>query len=121
MIIRGPETVRGRELEGSHGGKGAYYVRTLLEKEFSSSLKHVRDLTLRGYSSIGEHLHLGDEELYYVISGEGTMIVDGEEQPVGPGDVVLTKSGSRHALQNNGESDLRILVVCADWEGKGLS
>lgn len=113
MIIKGPKTSPGQELEGCHGGKGSYFVRTLLENGFSSSLKYVRDLSLHGHSSIGEHLHLGDEELYFVIAGEGAMTVDGEEQPVGPGDMILTRSGSRHALQNNTENDLRILVVCA--------
>ncbi len=113
MILQGPATIPGQEAESSHGGKGGYFVRTLLEKEFASSLKYVRDLSLHAYASIGNHKHTGDEEIYFIISGRGIMVVDGEEREVGPGDIVLTQSGSSHALRNLGAEDLRIFVACA--------
>jgi oxalate decarboxylase/phosphoglucose isomerase-like protein (cupin superfamily) len=77
MIFNGPSTIAGQKGEGSHGGKGKYFVRTLFTKEFESSLSYVRELVLEPGSSIGIHEHEGDEEIYYVISGSGVMIVDG--------------------------------------------
>ena len=88
-------------------------MRTLLEQEFESGLAYVRELVLRGHSSIGIHAHEGDEEIYYVVSGRGCMIVDDEKSPVKPGDVVLTLSGSSHGLVNESEEDLKIFVACA--------
>ena len=113
MILGTPETVPGEQGRESHGGKGEYFVRTLLDQVPDSAFKYVRDLTLFPGSSIGNHLHSDDEEIYFIISGSGVMIVDGEERVVGPGSAVLTQSGSHHGLRNKGTEDLRIFVVCA--------
>lgn len=113
MLLRGRENVKGEKKESSHGGKGAFIVRTHFEKEFESSLSYIREIILKPDSSVGIHRHEGDEELYYIASGKGVMIVDGEEQNVKPGDVVLTKSGSSHGLRNTDEEDMIFFVACA--------
>ncbi len=113
MIVKGPATTAGEWGRNSHGGNGEYFVRTLLTTEFKSTLKYIRDLTLKAASSIGVHPHRDDEEIYFVISGHGTMIVDAEEQAVGPGDVVLTYAGSSHGLRADRGEELRIFVACA--------
>lgn len=115
MIIRGPKNVSMEALESSHGGKGTYRVRTLMTKEFSSPMKYIRELRLDPGSSIGMHPHIGDEEIYYVISGCGTMVVDGETAELSTGDVVLTKSGSSHGLMNHSEAELVIFVACSAY------
>lgn len=115
MIISGPKTIPMDEQTASHGGEGTYRVRTLLTTEFDSSLKYIRELRLAPGSSIGIHPHIGDEEIYYVISGGGTMIVNGEQAEVSAGDVVLTKSGSSHGLLNNSAEELTIFVACAKY------
>jgi mannose-6-phosphate isomerase-like protein (cupin superfamily) len=114
MIIGTPEEIPGTQGSESHGGTGEYFVRTLLDGVPGSSFKYVRDLILYPGSTIGLHPHTGDEEIYFVISGRGVMVVDGEERMVGPGSVVLTQSGSHHGLRNEGEEDLRIFVACAE-------
>jgi mannose-6-phosphate isomerase-like protein (cupin superfamily) len=113
MILGTPDTAPGERGHNSHGGAGEYFVRTLLEDVPGSAFKYVRDLTLYPDSSIGEHPHAGDDEIYFVISGTGIMVVDGQEQRVGPGAAVLTLSGSSHGLRNEGGEDLRIFVACA--------
>ncbi|HBY97750.1 MAG: cupin domain-containing protein [Ardenticatenaceae bacterium] len=113
MIIGTPETVAGNKAQFSHGGDGSYFVRTLLDQIPGSSFKYVRDLHLYPGSSVGDHLHSGDDEIFFIISGTGIMTVDGEARPVGPGTAVLTKSGSRHGLRNTGTDDLRVFVCCA--------
>ena len=113
MIVRGPATIPGEWARDSHGGEGEYFVRTLLTTEFMSPLKYVRDLTLRAGSSIGVHPHDNDEEIYFIIAGRGVMVVDGVEQRVAEGDVVLTYSGSSHGLRADPDTNLRIFVACA--------
>jgi mannose-6-phosphate isomerase-like protein (cupin superfamily) len=113
MILGTPDTVVGQQSSESHGGRGKYSVRTLLEEVPGSVFKYVRDLTLYPGSTVGIHPHSGDEEIYFIISGTGVMVVDGEERVLGPGSAVLTQSGSCHGLRNEGIDDLRIFVVCA--------
>ena len=79
----------------------------------SAALKYIRELILQPGSSIGLHAHNEDEEIYYVLSGSGIMIVDNEEKEIACGDIVLTKSGSFHGLNNHSSEILKIFVVCA--------
>jgi mannose-6-phosphate isomerase-like protein (cupin superfamily) len=60
-----------------------------------------------------EHYHTQAEEVYYVLDGHGEVRIDGETQPIGPGDLVEIVAGQRHKLWQRGESDLILLVTCA--------
>jgi uncharacterized cupin superfamily protein len=112
MIVRGHANRDEEHGSSSHGGVGDYRVRTLFQDEFGSRFAYTRELVLPAGSSIGVHEHTGDEEIYYVIAGEGVMIVDEEREKVRTGDVVLTRSGSRHGLVNDSGQDLKIFVAC---------
>ena len=61
--------------------------------------------------SIGEHRHGDDEETYVIVDGSATMVVDGSEIQVGPGDVIVNRVGGTHGLRNTGESPLRLVVL----------
>jgi mannose-6-phosphate isomerase-like protein (cupin superfamily) len=54
------------------------------------------------------HYHAHTDEFYYVIAGDGTMTLDGEEMELHPGVVVYVPRGVRHKAQG----DLTVLVVC---------
>jgi redox-sensitive bicupin YhaK (pirin superfamily) len=114
MILRGPATTEAIEVHHVHDGEGSALTRRLFAREdFSSGLLFCHDSWLQPGSSYGEHGHRGDEELYYIIDGTGLMQVDGEARDVGPGDAILTKSGSRHSLRNTGSTPLKVLVIGA--------
>jgi uncharacterized cupin superfamily protein len=117
MIIGTPETVPGEHSEAYHGGAGPYFRRTLLSDIPGSAIKYVRDITVPPGTIIGEHGHVGDEELYFIVSGTGIMVVDGEERVVGPGSAILTLSGSAHGIRHQGTEDLRLFVVCVQAMG----
>jgi len=112
MIVGSPKEIEGTLGCCSHGGTGKYFVRTLLDRTATDGFKYVRDLTLYPGSTIGLHPHELDEEIYFVIEGEGTMVVDLEERRLEAGAVCLTPAGHSHALRNDGDKDLRILVAC---------
>ena len=61
-------------------------------------------------ASIGEHLNDKDE-IYYILSGRGELMLDGDYREVGAGDAILTRRGSRHGLRQSGDEDLVIFVV----------
>ena len=118
MILGTPETFPGERAQESHGGSGGYFVRTLLDSPPDSAFRYVRDLILDPGSSIGDHPHEGDDEVYFIISGSGVMQVDGEQRSIGPGSAVLTRSGSHHGLVNTGTLDMRICVACASCSAR---
>lgn len=59
------------------------------------------------------HLHHGQEELFYIIEGRGTLRVAGKELPVRQGDVIVTPPGPDypHQLINSSDAPLRYLSV----------
>ncbi|WP_057918006.1 cupin domain-containing protein [Lysobacter antibioticus] len=69
-----------------------------------------RQRSLHPGASIGEHTNDKDE-IYYVLSGRGELMLDGHRRQVGPGDAILTRRGSRHGLRQFGDADLTIIVV----------
>jgi mannose-6-phosphate isomerase-like protein (cupin superfamily) len=54
------------------------------------------------------HYHERTDEFYYVIAGQGTMTVDGEEIELHAGVVVYIPRGVKHKAKGN----LTILTVC---------
>jgi len=49
--------------------------------------------------SMNYHSHMHRDEVWVVLSGEGTTIVDGMEQHVSVGDVITMQAGCRHTVQ----------------------
>ncbi len=59
------------------------------------------------------HLHRVSEEIYHVVGGHGLMQLGDEEFAIAPGDTVLIRPGTAHAVCNTGEEPLRLLCSCA--------
>ena len=59
------------------------------------------------------HLHHGQEELFVVLEGEGTLRYDGDEFPIRAGDAILTPPGpdTAHQIVNTSEKELRYLAL----------
>ena len=53
-----------------------------------------------------------EDEVYYVISGRGTIRVADEDRPVKPGSLVFVAAGAEHRFHSI-EEDLRVLVFWA--------
>src|SRR5256885_16585631 len=54
------------------------------------------------------HCHARTDEFYYVIAGDGTMTLDGEDVELHPGVVVYVPRGVKHKATGA----LTVLVVC---------
>src|SRR3954451_22089233 len=59
-----------------------------------------------------EHFHRASEEIYHFVSGEGRMRLGDREGGVGPGDPLVTPSGTRHKLWTPGGEPL-VLLCCS--------
>ena len=93
---------------GTHNGGG----QTVGYSFFKSvpDLKLVfRKRALKPGSGIGLH-EQKEDEIYYVLSGRGSMTLDGKTVEITPGTAVLTRTGSSHSLKQVGGEDLVIMI-----------
>ncbi|WP_082607315.1 cupin domain-containing protein [Lysobacter sp. Root983] len=97
------------EQPGPHEGQGRTTAYPFFEQAADFDLVFRQRALHRG-ASIGEHRNDKDE-IYYVLSGRGELMLDEARREVGPGDAILTRKGSTHGLKQLGEQDLVIVVV----------
>lgn len=92
-----------------HGGGGATTAEPLFGDVAGLDLL-LRKRVLPAGAGIGLHRHDKDE-IYYVISGRGRYVLDGVLYEVSAGDALLTRAGSSHALYQQGEEALVVLIT----------
>ena len=91
-----------------HSGPGRSTGYNFFEK--AAGFKQVfRKRVLHPGAAIGYHPQKEDE-VYYVLSGTGTMQMNGSEFPVKAGDAILTRPGSSHGLKQTGKDDLVLII-----------
>ncbi len=66
-------------------------------------------VTLNSGHRMNYHSHEHRDEIWNIISGKGSVIIDGMEQKVKPGDVVTMAAGCRHTVI--AETDLEMIEV----------
>ena len=98
-----------RQQPGPHGGAGTTTAYPFFADAPGLSF-FFRKRVLHKGAGIGMHQHDKDE-VYYVVSGKGRYIMDGTIRDVGPGDAMLTRTGSTHSLMQDGAEDLVILLA----------
>ena len=93
---------------GTHNGGGQTVGYSFFSKVPKLGLIF-RKRALKPGSGIGLH-EQKEDEIYYVLSGTGTITLDGKTVNVTPGTAVLTRTGSSHSLRQTGSDDLVILI-----------
>ena len=63
------------------------------------------------------HSHPNGEEVIYIISGSGRVLVSGEVEPVAPGTCVLFPQGAVHMLHNTGGEEMKVVCFFAPPTG----
>ncbi len=109
-------------------------MRWILQRELGANLVFFHEVRIPPGKTEGTHRHIGSEELYYIVEGQGIAYL-GEyddpalphmpvversifgvgtrrvrELPVGPGHVIYTKSGGIHGIRNPGATPLRFVA-----------
>jgi mannose-6-phosphate isomerase-like protein (cupin superfamily) len=103
-------------------------MRWVLQQEFGASVVFFHEVTIPPGVTEGTHQHIGSEELYYVVEGNGTAYMGENDDPeldqryaivdrdifgiglkrcrkvdVEPGSVIFTKSGGIHGIENTSQ------------------
>ena len=101
-----------RPMANYHGGEGtAQYRRALDGDVFLTNWAYMDHLLLPKGASDGAHRHLGVEEVYYVLNGDGEARVAGETVPIHKGDAVPVVMNESHSFVNNGTGDLEFMII----------
>jgi mannose-6-phosphate isomerase-like protein (cupin superfamily) len=58
------------------------------------------------------HYHRKAEEIYYILTGSGEVVVGEAAESVKPGDGIAIPPGAPHQIRNTGEEDLVFLCCC---------
>jgi mannose-6-phosphate isomerase-like protein (cupin superfamily) len=95
--------------ENIRGGHGRAFARDYLAAGDMAGVLSLGVVPLEPGTSIGEHPHTDNEDLYYIVSGSGTGSLDGAAFPVGPGDAWVARAGHTHGLHNDSPEPLVFL------------
>lgn len=94
------------------GGEGEVeLIELFTSAELTGKARLVARLTLKQGCSIGFHEHDQEEELFYVLEGEGVFTENGRETLVKKGDATLTGNGSGHSIRNDRPEPLVLMAV----------
>ena len=117
-MIRKKNDLPSTTLDNCHDGIGTLLCRSMLQQgdsDYGIMFFH-HDIIPPGVT-VGEHLHSGNEEIYYLLKGSCTLLYDGESMPMTDGDISVVRSGHTHGIINTGESDAELIVVGVTKEG----
>ena len=106
-ILERDTEVRANE-PGPHAGGGQTTAFSFFRKAPGLTLVF-RKRAMHPGAAIGYHLQTEDE-IYYILSGRGSMTIDNKTFDVGPGDAILTRTGSSHGLKQMGAEDLVLMI-----------
>jgi len=88
------------------------YVRWLHEPEDLEKGKLVvGHVTFFPHKKQENHLHTGDEQILYTISGKGEHNIDGHSYPLLPGTVYHIPPYAKHSVRNLGDELLEMIIV----------
>lgn len=62
-------------------------------------------------SKIEEHLHEGENEVFYFMEGEPVFKVNGEAFRAKPGDGITVNAGEKHGVENDTGSEVKMVFV----------
>jgi mannose-6-phosphate isomerase-like protein (cupin superfamily) len=101
-----------RVSENMRGGAGTVKIEHLLSPdELNNKGRLFAKITLEPGTSIGSHVHEGEMESYYIVSGKAEYDDAGETITLYPGDTTHTPVGGEHAIMNAGSETLVFIAL----------
>ena len=98
--------------ENMRGGEDIVSIEELLTpSELYDKGRFFAKLTLVPGASIGHHVHEGEMESFFVISGEAEYMDNDGLEIMRSGDTSLTKSGESHSIKNAGDTPLELIAL----------
>jgi mannose-6-phosphate isomerase-like protein (cupin superfamily) len=111
-MIKRKEAMEKEVREHMRGGSGDVEIlHVFKEAELKGKARLCAHILLKPDCGIGYHVHENEEEIFYILKGQGIVKEGDQEYKVGPGDAVLTGNGAGHAIRNEHHEPLEFLAV----------
>ena len=75
-------------------------------------------MTLQAGEEIGEEVHEDRDQFFRIEEGQGSIDIDGHENPVMDDFAVIVPAGARHNVRNTGTEPLRLYTIYGPPEHK---
>lgn len=111
MIKRAQENIP--EIHANRfGGQGEQSLKMILTKEemLGKGRNFAHTIVPPG-ASTGLHTHTDSLEAYYILKGKALANDNGQMCELYPGDVLFTKLGESHSIENIGEENLEFIAI----------
>jgi mannose-6-phosphate isomerase-like protein (cupin superfamily) len=95
----------------SRGGQDSYLL--LTKGQFGSQNLTITWVDCEPGAEQQMHAHEGEEQVYVIVRGSGTMKAGGEEREVRSGSLVFIPSGTPHAIRNTGDKTLTFVSAAS--------
>ncbi len=93
-------------------GKDYLYLTDLADFDASNpDIKFFSLIQLKPGEEVQYHMHVGESETYFILSGKGVYNDNGNKVDAVPGMVTLTPSGEGHSLKNTGDDMLTFIAL----------
>lgn len=96
------------ETKIEHMRNGEGYIKMIKHVDEKNTIAHI---VIPQNSSIGIHTHENDQEIIYVINGEGICIEDNQEYVLTKGLVNYCPNKKNHSIKNVNKEDLELFAV----------
>ncbi|GAA2626611.1 MULTISPECIES: cupin domain-containing protein [Streptomyces] len=94
------------------GGEGACRWKMLMNgMHLEGEWNCVEYVVLTPGASVGEHVHMRTEEIYYIVRGQAVVTMNDVELHAGPGDLITTPIGAAHSIANRSDEEMHFFVI----------
>ena len=99
--------------EHRHGADGFITIRRLINnpEELNGKGRLFSHTTVEPHSGIGYHVHNGDSEIYYILSGKAEYNDNGTMTTLEAGDVAFTPDGCGHGINNPTDEPVEMIAL----------
>ncbi len=101
-----------KEVKTNNEGKEKMFLTGLADFDKKNpKIKLFAHVELKPGEEVSYHMHVGEAETYYILSGHGEYNDNGTKMEIFPGTVTYTPSKTGHAIKNTGSEMLEFIAL----------
>ncbi|MEC9491363.1 cupin domain-containing protein [Flexistipes sp.] len=114
-MIKRVQDIDSEEMKNPHNGRGSALRFAYREAaELNGKIKDFFIVDLQPDSQIGRHKHENNAEIYLMLDGVAVINDNGTEELLNPGDMLITRRGEEHSIENKSAAGLTFLAIIVE-------